>query len=180
MAHETATLFFALLAAALALLVVALLASLPAGRWGRPLLAMIVPASLELAAAVAAACTLGSLYLSEVAGFVPCRLCWVQRGFMYPASLILIGALVTRRSRGRLSRRLVWLAGALALLGLPVSIFHRIEQQVGDLGGVCDLSNPCSLRWVNHFGFITIPTMAGAGFAGILTLIALHLFWRTP
>lgn len=33
--------------------------------------------------------TLGSLYLSEIKGFIPCDLCWFQRIFMYPLVLIL-------------------------------------------------------------------------------------------
>ena len=31
---------------------------------------------------------LGSLYYSEIAGFVPCTLCWYQRILMYPLTLI--------------------------------------------------------------------------------------------
>jgi disulfide bond formation protein DsbB len=171
--HETATLFFALLAAGLAVGLIVLAFGLVLGRiQGRPLVTPIYDVAVELAAAVAVVCTLGSLYLSEIANFRPCRLCWVQRGFMYPTALILIAALVSRR------RMLVWVAGALALGGLPVSIFHRWEQAAGDVGSFCDPTNPCSARWVNHFGFVTIPTMAGVGFAGILSLVLLHLFWR--
>ena len=36
----------------------------------------------------------GSLYYSEVAGFIPCRLCWYQRILMYPlVAVTLVGAL---------------------------------------------------------------------------------------
>ena len=38
--------------------------------------------------AVAGVATLGSLYFSEIADFVPCRLCWFQRILMYPIALI--------------------------------------------------------------------------------------------
>src|SRR3972149_7646759 len=38
---------------------------------------------------VALTATLGSLYFSEVAGFEPCKLCWLQRIFMYPLVIIL-------------------------------------------------------------------------------------------
>ena len=44
--------------------------------------------------AAALAATLGSLYYSEVAGFVPCTLCWYQRILMYPLTIIsLVGIL---------------------------------------------------------------------------------------
>ena len=161
-----------MLACALGLLVIAIGVSLivdRGDRWG--LRRSVRSVALEGAAAVAVTCTLGSLYLSEVADFRPCRLCWIQRGFMYPAALVLILAMVAKRPK------LGLIGGALALCGLPVSIFHRIEQSVGEIGGTCSLDNPCSARWVNHFGFITIPTMAAVGFVGILVLIALS--WRT-
>lgn len=172
MPHETATLFFALLAVALAAGLVLLGVGVVVERARGPLLATRQVA-VEMAAIVAVACTAGSLYLSEVAGFRPCRLCWVQRGFMYPAALLLIMALLTKRAVA------VRLAGLLALLGLPVSLFHRYEQAAGDVGGLCDVDNPCSARWVEHFGIVTIPTMAAIGFAGVLSLVALQLFWRT-
>lgn len=33
---------------------------------------------------VACVATLGSLYLSEILGYEPCKLCWFQRILMYP------------------------------------------------------------------------------------------------
>jgi disulfide bond formation protein DsbB len=47
---------------------------------------------LALAALVAAVATAGSLYLSEGAHLVPCRLCWYQRTMMYPLAVILVVA----------------------------------------------------------------------------------------
>jgi hypothetical protein len=37
---------------------------------------------------VSSVATAGSLFFSEIAGFVPCELCWYQRICMYPLSLI--------------------------------------------------------------------------------------------
>ena len=168
MAHETATLFFALLAGALGLLLLAVGGTVVLDRSDRTgLRAAIRSVSLEAAAVVAVACTAGSLYLSEVAGFLPCRLCWVQRAFMYPAALLLVAALITKQ------RLLATIAAVLAAIGLPVALFHRYEQAVGEIGGVCDASNPCSGRWINHFGFVTIPTMAAVGFLAILAFVVM-------
>jgi disulfide bond formation protein DsbB len=173
MAHETETLFFAMLGLALATMVILLWLSLLFDRSGRfGLVALVRPVALELATLVAVTCTFGSLYLSEVIGFVPCRLCWIQRAFMYPAALVLVGALI-------LKRRPLAIAGlVLAAGGLPVSIFHRVEEEVGNIGNVCEVANPCSYKWINHFGFVTIPTLAGIGFVGIITLVSLHLSRR--
>ncbi len=128
----------------------------------------IKPISLEMAAAIATTSMLGSLYMSEIANFTPCRLCWVQRYFMYPAAILLIIAVVTKR------HTLKWVAFGLSAIGLPVSLYHRYDQASGHGGTFCDVDNPCSVRWVNEFGFITIPTMAAIGFVGVLTLILLH------
>ena len=44
---------------------------------------------LYLAWVVSITAVLGSLYFSEIRGFIPCELCWIQRIFMYPIALIL-------------------------------------------------------------------------------------------
>src|SRR5688572_3194157 len=45
--------------------------------------------ALGLMLIVALFATLGSLFLSEIAGWTPCLLCWYQRIFMYPQAVIL-------------------------------------------------------------------------------------------
>src|SRR5579864_8782128 len=55
------------------------LRALRAGLWGYELWAAFV---------VAAIGTGGSLFFSEIAGFVPCDLCWFQRICMYPLSIL--------------------------------------------------------------------------------------------
>lgn len=172
MTVETFTLFFALLAGLAVLITVAIVVSLLSrDRFG--VLAMVRPVALELAAAVAVTATLGSLYLSEVANYDPCRLCWVQRGFMYPGAILLPVSLLARRAGRSWASKPAIVAAVLAAIGLPVSIFHRIDQASGGIGSFCELDNPCSSRWVDHFGFVTIPTMAGAGFAAIVALVAI-------
>ncbi len=167
MGVETVTLFLAMLAVVALVGSVALVASFAAGdRLG--LWAAVRPLSTEFAAAVAVTATAGSLYLSEGAHYTPCRLCWIQRGFMYPAALLLVAAVVTRRAWLRLT------AAGLAAIGLLVAIFHRYEQEFGGIGDFCQADNPCSLRWVDEFGFMTIPTMAGIGFLTIVTLVVLR------
>ncbi len=45
--------------------------------------------SIVLSWIVATIATVSSLFLSEVAGFTPCELCWYQRICMYPQAIIL-------------------------------------------------------------------------------------------
>lgn len=167
MGVDTVTLFLAMLAVVAIVVALGSLIDYATGsRLG--IWAAIGPLATEFAAAVAVTATLGSLYLSEIAGYTPCRLCWIQRGFMYPAAILLVVAVATG---SRLPARI---AGVLAVAGLPVSVFHRYEQAAGAVGDLCNPDNPCSLVWVRHFGYLTIPTMAGIGFLAIAVLIGLR------
>jgi disulfide bond formation protein DsbB len=125
-------------------------------------------AGLWVAFAVAAVATVGSLWLSGGAGFTPCTLCWYQRIAMYPLALIL-GIAAWRRD---VAVRVYVIP--LAAIGALVSGYHIAVERFPDLqSGGCDPDNPCSLKWVEHLGFITIPTMALAGFLVIITLLVL-------
>lgn len=125
MSTDAVTLFFALLAVGAQAAVVVLvglglggpLSPALAGMRDQ-LLAVIGPEALELALMVATVATAGSLYLSEVAHFVPCRLCWYQRGAMYP----LVPLLAVAAWRRWLAAR--WAVLALAVVGGSVSIWH--------------------------------------------------------
>jgi Disulfide bond formation protein DsbB len=123
-------------------------------------------AALWLAAAVAIVATLGSLWFSEVADLPPCRLCWFQRCAMYPLAVVLTVAAIRR------DRRVAWYAAPLALLGLAVSIYHYLVEWHPSWETSCDPVNPCSLLWFGRrFGYLTLPSMAGTGFVGILLLV---------
>ena len=65
----------------------------------------VAPQSVVFAWIVATVTTLGSLYYSEHAGFVPCELCWYQRIVMYPL-VIVLGVAALRRDRA------VWITDA--------------------------------------------------------------------
>ena len=120
--------------------------------------------SLSLAAAIAWVATLGSLYLSEVAGFVPCVLCWYQRIAMYPLTVVLLVAALR-------SDREVWRTVCpITAVGGLVSLWHITIERNPELGGACDPAAPCALKWVEEFGFLTLPTMALIGFVTIAVL----------
>lgn len=174
MTTETVTLFFALLAVLCQVAVVGAIVLAVVGRFSAPvarvrsaLAAQVRPQALALAAVVALVATLGSLYLSEVADFVPCRLCWFQRISMYPL-VVVIGVGAIRRDGGcRLP------AAILASIGAAISVWHLLIERYPNLdGGSCDVSAPCSFKWVEELGYLTIPGMALSGFLAILVLLA--------
>ena len=130
---------------------------------------VVGPIALWLAALVALVSMSGSLYLSEVAGFEPCALCWYQRIAMYPLVLVL-GIAALRGDAG-----IRHYAAPVAAIGAAISIWHiGVERLPGLPTGSCSLSAPCDLIWVERFGFVTIPVMALAGFLAILTLLLVY------
>lgn len=175
MTSDTVTLFFAMLAIASELAVLVVVVVFVAARFSpaaaevrEDLVDAVGGQALWLALLVAAVATFGSLYLSEVAHFVPCRLCWYQRIAMYPLVPIL-GLAAWQRDR-HIRPYVAILAG----IGLLISCYHVLVERFPSLESkVCEASNPCTIRWVEHFGYVTIPVMAGSAFALILTLIAL-------
>lgn len=172
---DTVTTFLALLAViGIAFLVACgagLLASLGGGRpdWVVSARSAIQPVAIPLALAVALTCTLGSLYLSEVAHFPPCPLCWYQRICMYP-NVVLLAVAWWRRDLG-VSRYVV----PLALIGGAISVYHYLVERFEVESFACTTDVPCSTVWVWKFHFLSIPGMAGIGFG---LLIALTLLAR--
>jgi disulfide bond formation protein DsbB len=114
--------------------------------------------------------TIGSLYFSEVRMFVPCTLCWWQRIFMYP----LVVVLGVANFRQDLS---VWrTALPLSVVGWGIASYHYLVQKVPGLAAPasCAAGAPCNMQYINWFGFITIPFLAGTAFL-VITLLMLQL-----
>jgi disulfide bond formation protein DsbB len=126
------------------------------------------PLTLWLAFLVALTATSGSLYFSEVAHFTPCALCWYQRIAMYPM-VVILGIAALRGDAG-----VARYAVPVAAIGAFISAWHiGVERVPGLPSGACSLDVPCSLIYVQVVGFVTIPTMALAGFLSIITLLLL-------
>lgn len=123
-------------------------------------------AGLWLAFLVALTATVGSLYFSEVADFVPCRLCWFQRIAMYPLTVILLVAAI----RG--DRNVRWYVAPIAALGGLVSAYHYLVEWRPSLeGGACGVGPSCADVWFRELGFVSLAFMALSGFFAILVLV---------
>ncbi len=121
--------------------------------------------ALPLAVAVTVVATVGSLSMSEIAGYVPCALCWYQRIAMYPL-VVVLGVAALRGDRE------VWRTSVpIAGIGAAIAAWHVAVEYRPSLGGdVCDPVAPCSLKWVEEFGFLTLPTMALIAFLAVIVL----------
>ncbi|MFO7777637.1 MAG: disulfide bond formation protein B [Nitriliruptoraceae bacterium] len=120
--------------------------------------------ALPLATAIAITASAGSLLLSEVAGYLPCTLCWYQRIAMYPL-VVILGVAIARRDRQ------VWMTVLpLTAIGSAVAVWHIVIENNPAWGGPCDDAAPCTIIWVEELGFLTLPTMALIAFAAIAVL----------
>ena len=126
-----------------------------------------------IVAVAAIGATAGSLYFSEIADYLPCTYCWYQRIAMYPLALIVPLAIALR------DRSILRYSLALGLTGLAFSLYHIQLQLFPDQGSnSCEITSPCTAKWVEAFGFMTIPQMAGTTFAIIVVVSIIGL--RTP
>ena len=159
MTHDTIVALAVLGVAGQALFVLLVVLSLA---WQNGLRAALEGYEHWLAFVVSAIATGGSLFFSEIAHFVPCELCWFQRICMYPLSITtLLAALANDR---RAARYLL----PLPFVGAGVSVYHLlVENGVVAQAQSCLISAPggCATKWINEFGYMTIPTLALTGFA---------------
>lgn len=119
---------------------------------------------------VAAIATGGSLFFSEQAGFIPCELCWFQRICMYPLAILTLFAAF--HGDYRIARYLL----PLPVVGAGIAVYHiLVENHVVQQAQGCLLSAPggCATRWVDEFGYMTIPTLALTAFVLLIGFLAL-------
>jgi len=119
---------------------------------------------------VSAIATAGSLFLSETAHFVPCELCWLQRVCMYPLALATL--FVALAGDHRAARYLL----PLPIVGAGISIYHLlVENGVVAQAKACLISAPggCATKWINEFGYVTIPTLALTAFLLLIGFLGL-------
>lgn len=107
---------------------------------------------------IALSSTMLSLFYSNVVGFPPCELCWINRIFIYP-QVILFGMELYKRDRAIIDQSLV-----LAIFSALTSIFHVYVENGGAASLACATGGPatvsCATLYVYEFGYITIPVMA--------------------
>lgn len=111
-----------------------------------------------------------SLVYSEIIGFIPCGLCWLQRIFLYPQVLI-SGIALWKRDRGVLD----YLMG-LSIVGGAVALYQHYLQMGGNPLVPCPAVGPeidCAQRVVFEFGYITLPLMSFTAFLLIIMMMVI-------
>jgi disulfide bond formation protein DsbB len=93
---------------------------------------------------------------------------------MYPLVPLLLLAALRRDFRGGAIYAL-----PLTVIGAGISIYHiYIENNPGAESAGCRATAPCSTKWIDEFGYVTIPTLALTAFATVFVL-ALFALRRT-
>ena len=130
--------------------------------------------AIILAFIVALTATGGSLFFSQVAGIVPCELCWFQRIFIYPQVIILGLALYFKDPAARKY------AIVLGLIGGTISLYNYFIQLFPPAVSVCSINaaDSCSQTIIMAYGYITFAVMALT--ASILIIILMALSIKLP
>lgn len=139
---------------------------------GRELLAFLGKNAVLFSFLIALASVVGSLYYSEIVGFEPCKLCWIQRIFIYPQAIIL--GLALRKEDIRVADYCLALSG----IGAVFSAYHQYLQFGGKSFFSCAINGvSCSQRLTLHFGYVTIPMMMLTAFILIIILMSAYKKW---
>ncbi len=114
---------------------------------------------------IASLATIVSLIYSEILLFPPCNLCWYQRVFIYPLSIMFLIALIKKDSKVRVY------ALPLAVIGALIALYHYLIQMF-NLSSFCNITSlvPCNTIYILEFGYITIPLMSLTAFILIILL----------
>jgi len=135
----------------------------------KKIMQVLMPRLTLLTFIISLVATSGSLYLSEIAHFEPCKLCWYQRIFMYPLPIILMIAIHKKLKD-------VWqYVLPLSIIGGLIAIYHYYLQISPEALAPCSttgFSVSCSERFFTYFGYITIPWMSFS----IFVVISLFMF----
>jgi len=112
---------------------------------------------------------LGSLFFSHVMEFAPCVLCWYQRIFLFPLAIILAAGLFP------FDKSVVKYSVPLAIAGWLTAFYHNLLYSgiiPQDLQP-CSQGVSCTEKYIDLFGFITIPMLSLMSFTAIITLLFL-------
>jgi disulfide bond formation protein DsbB len=113
---------------------------------------------------------IGSLAYSEIAGFPPCELCWIQRIFMYPQA-ILVGLAMWWHDK-----KIVDYLLTLSILGAVVAFYHSLVHWGFGAGLLACTAGggECAKVYVLEYGYITIPFMSFSTFVYLITLSLIY------
>lgn len=119
---------------------------------------------------ITAVATAGSLFLSDIMNYLPCKLCWYQRIFIYPQVVISGVALFTNDLK--VKKYLL----SLSVIGALIAIYHILLQIYPSVLQCGDEAVSCATNQFVGFSYITIPVMSLTAFVMLILLGAISIF----
>ncbi|MBU3668411.1 MAG: disulfide bond formation protein B [Candidatus Taylorbacteria bacterium] len=126
--------------------------------------------ALYIALVQAIVAVLGSLYFSNILMYPPCVLCWFQRIAMFPLFITLIVGILLK------DRNVHLYVLPPALIGWCISLYHNLlyYKFIPDTLAPCSTGVSCTTKYVEYFGFVTIPLLAFIAFSIIIIAVIEH------
>lgn len=109
--------------------------------------------------------SIGSLIYSIGIGYPPCELCWYQRIFIYGTAIICLTSALFKKS---LDVVYIWV---LTIMGLVISLYHNMIYYTSFSPLPCDAAVSCTAKYVNEYGFMSIPLMALMLFISVIFIL---------
>ncbi|MEO6508983.1 MAG: disulfide oxidoreductase [Patescibacteria group bacterium] len=115
--------------------------------------------------------TLTSLFFSEVMKFPPCVLCWYQRICLYPVVIILLVGIL------RKNKDIHLYVLPLTLIGEAIAIYHNLlyYKIIPESIAPCINGVSCTTKFIEFFGFITIPFLSLVAFSVINICMIIYM-----
>ncbi len=145
----------------------------PRFRIGRRATVLVDRYALQLVFVVATAVAVLTLVYSEVFGFIPCGLCWMERVFLYPIPFAVGLAIVRRTAAGYISA-VADIGMLLSVIGGVIALYHHYIQMGGAAFAACPTAGEgadCARRIIFEFGYVTFPLMAVSVFVFIFVVL---------
>lgn len=119
--------------------------------------------ALYIAWIIALLAVIGSLYFSEIKGFAPCALCWFQRIAIYPLVVLIPIGIIKK------DPRIADYVLSLTIVGTLISIYQNLlyYKILPESISPCSAGVSCTTKYVEYFGFLTIPLLS------LITLITI-------
>jgi hypothetical protein len=123
--------------------------------------------SLLLVTVIMGGSMIGSLWYSEVIGYVPCLMCWYQRLAIFAVAIVSFIALVKNHGKE------VWsYISTLSVLGIIVAILHVFSRTTNSEIFDCSaVGASCLQELFKVYGYIDIPVMSLTALSFVVLII---------
>ena len=136
--------------------------------WAKSIIEILSEKSLLIVFVISLSGMIGSLIYSEIIGYDPCLLCWIQRIFNYPVAIISFIALWKKEHLSSQDEAFDYIM-PLTYIGTIFAVYQNYLQYGGKSLGTCGATTvSCAKVYFIEYGYITLPTMALTAFVAVI------------